>query len=172
MQNNFPFQKETELMNSVYGNKVRLRVCGLLATPEAILLVHHIGLGQDGHLYSPPGGAPNFGETIQDALKREFQEETGLVIEIERFAFVNQYLNPPLHAVELFYWVKEVGGNLSLGIEPELPEHSVLMNKLAWFSFQELSSIPQTQKHNLFNFSKSFEDLLNLPFELPAQIIS
>ena len=48
---------------------------GLLIEDGRILLSPHWG----GHVF--PGGAVDLGERLEDALKREFPEETGLEIE-------------------------------------------------------------------------------------------
>ncbi len=36
--------------------------------------------------YHPPGGGINVGERVEDALKREIREETGIEVEVGRFA--------------------------------------------------------------------------------------
>ena len=68
------------------GNRVRIRVCGLLLEEESLLMVNHGGLyGHD--FWSPPGGGLNFGEGVEDALRREFMEECGLAVDPVEFLF-------------------------------------------------------------------------------------
>ena len=76
-----------EEITSIYHGKVRPRVCGILIENNSILLVKHEGLGSAGTLWIPPGGGIEFGETAQEALKREFQEEVDLQIESTKFLF-------------------------------------------------------------------------------------
>ena len=64
-------------------------------------------------------GGLQYGESMQECLKREFEEETGLQVKVKRFLFVNEFLQPPLHAVEFFFEVRITGGNLRTGTDPE-----------------------------------------------------
>ena len=97
-----------------FGNKLRIRVCGLCIEDEEILLVNHHSLNKNGDFWGPPGGGMDFGQSAEENLKREFIEETGLNIEIERFLFVHEYLSPPLHAIELVFKVKRIDGTLKI----------------------------------------------------------
>ena len=47
-----------------FGNRLRIRACGLLIKEKKILLIKHEGLGKLNALWAPPGGAVEFGETI------------------------------------------------------------------------------------------------------------
>ena len=92
----------------IYGNRVRLRVCGLCWQGDSLLLIMHKMGSND--FWAPPGGGVEYGEPIEDALKREFLEETGLTVAIEKFHFGCEFIKAPLHAVELFFQVKKVAG--------------------------------------------------------------
>jgi ADP-ribose pyrophosphatase YjhB (NUDIX family) len=41
-----------------------------------------------------PGGRPNRYESVRDALVREVEEETGLVVEVERLLYVTEAVEP------------------------------------------------------------------------------
>lgn len=43
------------------------------------------------HPWGLPGGSLDYGETPEEAVKREVLEETGLLVEIERFLFVKTW---------------------------------------------------------------------------------
>src|SRR5690606_24196085 len=103
----------------VYGNKVRIRVCGICWQNDRLLMVKH-QMG-DQVLWAPPGGGLEFGESIADALKREMREETGLDVVAGSFLFGCEFLQPPLHAVELFFEAGLKEGDLLNGNDPELP---------------------------------------------------
>src|SRR5688500_12756173 len=98
----------TEL-TTVYGNKIRVRVCGLCWQEDKLLMVNHSGI-RDGDFWAPPGGGLEFGESLEQRLKQEFLEETGLAVSPGHFIFGSEFIQKPLHAIELFFNVSIVGG--------------------------------------------------------------
>jgi len=144
----------------MYTGKVRVRVCGILIEDDKVLLLKHKGLGKGGHIWSFPGGGPNFGEDSQECLKREFEEETGLLVEVQNFLFVNVYRDEHLHAVQLFFRVDKIGGQLSLGSDPELKEQ--ILEDVQWIGDQELNEIASINKHNIFSEIDDLSSILKL----------
>ena len=59
------------------------------------------------HPWGLPGGSLEYGETAEESLLREMQEETNLSIEIERFLFVNTWAPD---RVGLYYLCRITGG--------------------------------------------------------------
>ncbi len=91
-------------------------------------MVNHNSLTA-GDFWAPPGGGINFGERAKVCLQREFLEETGLTVEIGDFLFAAEFINPPLHAVELFFKVAFVSGDLIRGSDPEMkPEQQIIQD--------------------------------------------
>ena len=152
---------QNEIVSS-FGNKLRIRVCGICIEENKILLVRHHSIGKSGILWAPPGGGMIYGETAVQALIREFVEETGLVIQVEHFLCVNEYLTPPLHAIELFFIVKKTDGTLQTGSDPELDPNKQIITDLAWISVEELCKIPKDSLHSLLHSIQSIEDLYHL----------
>jgi len=152
---------KNEIIHS-FGNRLRIRVCGICIEDNKILLVKHHSLGEGGVLWAPPGGGMNYGETAEDALKREFIEETGLTISIEKFLCVNEYLTPPLHAIELFFLVKKITGTLKTGIDPELQQNKQIITHVEWLSFNSIHALPKNSIHSILHDKNSKEDIVHL----------
>jgi 8-oxo-dGTP diphosphatase len=123
-------------VHRLYGNQVRVRVCGVCIEAGKILLLNHIGIRENLDFWCPPGGGLEFGETIEECLKREFLEETNTEISVGKFLTINEFINPPLHAIELFYEVKIIGGVPKKGFDPEMDEQ--IITDLRWFSLEEI----------------------------------
>src|SRR5688572_22214989 len=136
-------------VRQLYGDRTRIRVCGLCIDNDRILLVNHAGL-RDGEFWAPPGGGIEFGESVPAALEREFLEETGLHIRIGEFLFVCELVAPPLHSVELFFRVTPSGGTLRTGSDPESGDSQVIRD-VRFFSFNELDELPAESLHGIFS---------------------
>lgn len=125
-----------------YKGRLRVRVCGILLQEDEILLVHMQSPANQKLIWMPPGGGLEFGERLENCLKREFREETGLEVEVQDHLFVNEFINPPIHAIELYYRVEQVGGSLKLGSDPEHGRQDQLLHEVAWIPLSSLSALP------------------------------
>ena len=137
----------------IYGNRVRVRVCGLCWRDERLLLINH------GHLYghdfwSPPGGGVDFGESAETGLKREFTEETGLLVDVGPLLFVCEYIKYPLHAVELFFEVLARDGEILVGKDPEMRQGQTI-TAVAYKSIPEILQLPESHRHGVFRMAPS-----------------
>jgi len=144
-------------ITKIYGNRLRVRVCGLLHTGERLLVVNH-RLPDREAWWAPPGGGMEFGETLEETLKREFEEETNLRITVGQFAFGCEFLHHPLHAIELFFWVSRPEGILLTGEDPEL----ALIGDARYLSMKELSALPREHVHGIFQVAHNVEALQQL----------
>jgi 8-oxo-dGTP diphosphatase len=133
-----------------FGNRIRVRVCGLCFRADELLLVNHKGLYKH-DFWTPPGGGLEFGETAQNALKREFLEECGLKVSVGEFLFSCEFVHPPLHAIELFFDVS-TRDTPRLGIDPEMGEHQML-NDLRFWSREALADLPPAHGHGIFKIA-------------------
>ena len=153
--------RQQQVVN-LYGNRLRTRVCGLCRNGDRLLMVRHRGIGENDTFWCPPGGGAQFGETVPDALRREFGEETGLIVEVGKLLFVNEFLVEPLHALELFFVVDAIGGELRLGSDPEMDADGQIIAEVRWMTFAELKAYPPADVHSLFGRCYSLDDVYRL----------
>ncbi len=145
-----------------FGNKLRVRVCGILIEKGKILLIRHKSLGKNGVLWAPPGGGMLFGESAEETIKREFEEETGLKIKVERYLFTHEFLNPPLHAIELFFEVSRLGGVLNTGYDPEMKKNEQIITDAAYLDIDQIRELDRESIHNVLRIVKNVKELLYL----------
>lgn len=67
----------------------RIRVTGLLLKSDKLLVLKE---SVNGRNYSLPGGGVEDGESLDQALKREFVEELAMNINVRRIAYVSEYV--------------------------------------------------------------------------------
>lgn len=92
------------------------------------------------NIWSMVGGTVSFGERLEDALKREVVEETGLDVEVTNFLGYNEYLKEGKHWVAFNYLVK-TASNIFINFEPDK------QSDLQWF---ELRQVP----HELSEYTR------------------
>jgi ADP-ribose pyrophosphatase YjhB (NUDIX family) len=71
----------------------------------------------DNHHWEPPGGVLELGESIDDGLRREVREETGL--DIEPTMLTGVYKNMKRGIIALVFRCRITGGELTLSNETE-----------------------------------------------------
>lgn len=142
-----------------YENKLRVRVCGICIENDKILLARHV-ISDENHIWIPPGGGLEFGENVKECLKREFLEETGLLIKTGEFLCLNEYIENELHAIELFFIIEIIGGELVTGMDPEHSVENQLIKNVKFLSFDEFQNLPDKQLHNILHGVKKPSDLL------------
>jgi len=123
---------------SPFGNKIRVRVCGLLMKADKILLAQIHSPVTEKLIWTPPGGGLEFGEPIRECLRREFKEETNLSIEVQQLVHVNELVKGPFHAIECYFQVKMISGTEKHGKDPELSWNRQLLHDLQWVAIDEL----------------------------------
>jgi ADP-ribose pyrophosphatase YjhB (NUDIX family) len=88
----------------------RIQLCtGLLCRGDAVLLVRSTYDGEPSPLWALPGGRQEHGETIADAVVREFREETSLDVRPETLAYVSESIDKRrgFHVVNCTFYVRE-----------------------------------------------------------------
>jgi 8-oxo-dGTP diphosphatase len=84
---------------------IRIRAAGILTKGDQILLVRHEKNGKSYWLI--PGGGVEFGESVEEALIREFKEEVGLDIKVGPMVLVHDSIPPNHHrqVLNLYFMV-------------------------------------------------------------------
>ncbi len=152
--------KMTDSVYETFGNKLRVRVCGLCIDKDRLLMINHKGINE-GDFWAPPGGGLQFGETLEMCLKREFEEETGLKIEIQDFLFICEFIHVPLHAIEMFFRVEIKKGILKKGIDPELLDKQII-HEVKFLHWAEINALSSKSRHGIFNLISESTKILDI----------
>ena len=137
------FKRFKDTLSHLQG-KIRVRVGGLLfdddIDPRALVLVEHSGIWSDASFWTPPGGAVEFSESLQEALVREVKEETGLSVLVGPLRYVLDFVRLPVHAVSFYFecTTDQPVQNLRTGDDPELTGAQLIRN-VRLISFDELA---------------------------------
>ena len=131
------------------GNRVRVRVCGLLQEKDRLLMINHKGLyGHD--FWSLPGGGLEFGHSATETLQREFFEECRIEVEVGKLAFTCGVIKPPLHALELIFRLTSFQGVPRPGADPERGKNQIISD-VQFLSWEQIRQIPENHLHPLFS---------------------
>ena len=128
---------------------MRVRVGALVfddeAAPTSVLLVEHAGIhadesGEKPPFWTPPAGGVDFGEALNEALRREVEEETGLLVGVGPLRYTLDFVRPPLHAVSFYFHATVEGGTLGTGSDPELGDDQ-LIRSVRFVPFADLAGL-------------------------------
>jgi 8-oxo-dGTP diphosphatase len=144
-----------------YAGHLRVRVCGICLLDDKVLVVQHKATVGNQAFWAPPGGGLRYGEKIKDCLVREVREETGLIVEAGNFICVNEFIGAPLHAIELFFAVQLLHGELQTGYDPEAGPHLQLIQNVHFLTLAELRQTDQPDLHPIFHGLSSLEEILH-----------
>ena len=99
---------------------VRVRVAGFLVRDNRLLLISH---KKDGNVYwLLPGGGVDRGESLEEALQREFSEELGIAIRVGQPLLMCDSIDPSgkRHIVNIIFSCTYYAGDIRLGKEERL----------------------------------------------------
>ncbi|HET9869980.1 MAG TPA: NUDIX hydrolase [bacterium] len=113
-------------------NNIRIRVAGIFVKDGKILLVRHEKNGKSYWLL--PGGGAEYGESMEEALQREFREEVGLDIQVGSMVLAHDSIPPDRHrqVLNLYFLVSSSGGELK--VTPDAVLRDAAFHPLADFA--------------------------------------
>lgn len=124
-----------------FAGKVRVRSSALIIKDNGILLVKQRVPTRKQEIWLPPGGAVMLGETSKKSLKREVFEETNLQVKSSRLRYIHEFIEPPYHAIELYFVVEEVHGEVKTGSDPELGKENQQIVESAFISLYNINRL-------------------------------
>jgi len=133
-------------------SQVRLRVSALCIRDGYVLLIEHKSFApEDPQLpksyWILPGGVVERGETLDEALRREMMEETGLECQVGSLLFIKELLYPAPgvqeqgsihHSVSLGFFCTVTGGEMITGKDPEYSDDQQVILKVSWLPLNGL----------------------------------
>jgi len=118
MSEESPRSETAALDGATAEDKPTIRVAGLLVHEGSILMVEQ-GRGDDRY-WLLPGGGVQFGETLSDALRREFQEELAMRVGVQRLVAIVESISPdPEYAKHVVHLVFEISAPMEDLPEPQ-----------------------------------------------------
>jgi len=130
-----------------------IRASAIIIWNNKILLIHRKKEGKEYWVF--PGGGIEEGETGEETILREIEEETGLTGKNARLAFLD--LHPWDKKEHPFYFVEVKGGKVKLG-GPEVERNSENnWYNPEWVSLatvNNLNLLPETAKNKLIRLMK------------------
>jgi mutator protein MutT len=130
--------------------------CGALIIndrDETLLMLRSKNSKNEAGYWSKPGGSVEYGETVEDAVKREIKEELGVEIELLDSLGHTNHIIPAenQHWLAISYSAKIVAG------EPVICEPHKC-DEIKWFGLDELpEKITQTTKEPIDYYLKSIK---------------
>ncbi len=131
---------------------IRIRVAGILVKDGQILLVRHEKIGKIYWLI--PGGGVDFGESAEEALKREFREEVGLDIKVGKLVLVHDSIPPNRHRQVLNLYFLVTAEKFEIKVTPDAVLRDAKFYPLSEFSGMQVN--PDIKKEIINGISKQW----------------
>lgn len=115
-----------------------IRAVAVVIKDEQILLMHRFNRGQEYYVF--PGGGVEEGETVEQAVLREAQEEMSIEIKINRLLYHHHIIGDLNDSDQYFYLCDYISGEPQLSAGNELDEHRKGENLYhpLWYPVKEL----------------------------------
>ncbi len=117
-----------------FRKEVRVRVSGIILRDDALLLIAHKKI--DEIYWLLPGGGVRYGESLTEALCREFLEELGIRVRVGKPVFMCDSIDPfgKRHILNISFLCEYRDGEYRIGDEKRLHD-------FGFFRKEELSAM-------------------------------
>ena len=131
---------------------IRIRAAGILVKDGKILLVRHEKNNRSYWLI--PGGGVDFGESVEEALIREYQEEVGLPIKVGPMVLVHDTIPSDHHrqGLNLYFMVTAEHFNIQV-------TQDAVLRDAAFYTLEEFAKLqvnPNVKKEILEGLSQQW----------------
>ena len=110
-----------------------IRVRAVIYHENKLLVVKHL---KELDFYALPGGKLEYGEKIQDCLKREIFEELGIQPQVSRLLYINNFIDTNnKQSIEFFFEVTNAEDYLD--IEKLKGSHSFELYEIKWIDAKD-----------------------------------
>jgi mutator protein MutT len=126
-------------MVQIAQNMKRIRAVAIIVNNGKVLLIHRVSHGKEYYVF--PGGGVENGETVEQAVLREVQEETSLEVKIEKLLYHHIYDDG---TEQFFYLCRYVSGEPKLGDGNEaqdMKESDVNFYNPIWYGIKGLPQL-------------------------------
>ena len=143
------------------NNKFNYRVCAIIISDDKVLAMHD----ERSPYYYLPGGRVEIGETAEDAVIREVQEELGVTPKIVRPLWLNQALfiedvdNLNYHELCIYFLMDITDTDLLMKGNKFITSEGHRIHTFEWLEFNRLKDeyfYPLFLKKDIFNLPSEF----------------
>lgn len=127
-----------KLKQKLFAKPKRIRAVAIIVNDGKVLLIHRISHGKEYHVF--PGGGVENGETVEQAVLREVQEETSLEVKIEKLLYHHIYDD---NTEQFFYLCQYVSGKPKLGDGNEARDMEKSNDNFYNPDWYEIKGLPQ-----------------------------
>ncbi|MFT7250156.1 MAG: 8-oxo-dGTP diphosphatase [Arcticibacterium sp.] len=111
---------------------MKVRVAGVIMEGNKVLTLRYRYGGVD--VFAIPGGNLDFGETMKEALVREYKEELSIFTEVKEEAFSCETLRETEKTLHQLYWLKIKEG------EPIINSSETTALEVCWLEIDKLET--------------------------------
>jgi 8-oxo-dGTP diphosphatase len=120
-------------------NNISLGVRALIKTDKGLIMVEH-NEEKNGEILIFPGGGMESGENIFKAIEREVKEETNLIVKSEKIIYIRETFYNGDSGIEFYIICSLIGGNLLLGVDPELEDNKQILQGVREVNWNEIKN--------------------------------